>query len=334
MSTKLTKKQPTSNKWKKIKKTLFNLIPVFIIAGGVFYYFFPAEYWLANHLKNNTPIERLSTPKDNSLDAKNVNSPEKTAIPDYGNENQLEANAGNLFKASQVDYVASGGIYVPKSGIRLPIYHGIGNYTMLKGAGEQYDTSIVTAGGKGNYVLASHRTPYQGYLFTELHRVGKGDEFYVVGSDTNMIYQYKVDWTEVVEPNQDSAIQQDEAKTTSETTEETTSVKISELTSFAEKKKGAVSLTSKSDIDYNTGKETKTETTKTIISIDNKNQTAKIKETTIKTTNKYLCTLYTCTDNYATHRLVVRSHLSAVIPAEEASQELLDVYSGWFSGTL
>lgn len=316
-------------KWQRVKKILFNLIPVFIIAGGIFYYFFPAEYWLAKHIKDNTPIERIATKTNEDT---SDTQPTEEEPPSYGNDNQLEATAGNLLQASQIDYIASGGIFIPKAGIRLPIYRGIGNYTMLKGAGEQYDNSVVTAGSKGNYVLASHRTPYDGYLFTNLHVIGQGDEFYVVGSDTNMIYQYKVDWTSVVSPNEDDAIQQDQANSTSETTENTKSVSLDGVTGFAKKEVGAVSVSTKKDLDYNTGKETTVNTQQTITAIDESTKTATITEKITTTTNEYLSTLYTCTDNYATNRLVVRSHLSAVITVDEAPQELKDAYSGWFSG--
>ena len=308
----------------KIKKILFNSIPIIIIVGALFFYFYPPSFWLANHLKS-TPIKRFPVTKHQTKDEK-----KETNAPNYGNESQLEPTTENLWKASQADYIASGGVFIPSAEIRLPIYHGIGYYTMLKGAGEQYPEDIVKVGEAGNYVIASHLTPYQGYLFTDLDKVQQGQDVYLVGSNTNLIYRYQIDWKETFDPQHSQSIQQEEAKETVEQINETKIVDLKSLGVSSVKVGDTISKTTK-DFQPETGSEIETSTSLTVKSVDSDKIT--ILEEGTKKTKQCICTIYTCTDTYSTHRLVVRGHLVEEIPAEKASAELKEAYSGWFSGT-
>lgn len=309
---------------RKIKKILFNSIPVIIIVGTLLFYFYPPSFWLANYLKN-TPIERISVKKSHAKDKKT-----EAEAPNYGNDSQLEPTTENLWKASQANYVASGGVFIPSAGIRLPIYHGIGYYTMLKGAGEQYSEDVVKVGEAGNYVIASHLTPYQGYLFTDLDKVQQGQDIYLVGSNTNLIYRYKVDWKETFDPQHSQSIQQEEAKESVEQINETKTVDLKSLGVSSVKSGDTISKMTK-DFQSEAGNEIETNTSITVKSVDGDKIT--VLEEGTKKTRQCICTLYTCTDTYSTHRLVVRGHLVEEIPAEKASAELKEAYSGWFSGT-
>ncbi|GAB2023460.1 class A sortase [Pseudolactococcus yaeyamensis] len=74
---------------------------------------------------------------------------------------------------------------IPSIGLELPIYLGTNEYTLSLGAATYlYDTLA----GEGNFVLAGHSTPYQGVLFTDLHKVEKGAKIIVEIPDKEFSY--------------------------------------------------------------------------------------------------------------------------------------------------
>ena len=90
---------------------------------------------------------------------------------------------------------------VPKSDIRLPIYHNADDETIAKGVGHVNDTSfpIDTTGTKS--VLTSHNgLPGADMLFTRLDETQVGDEFYIQIADEN--YHYKVKHITVMTPEE------------------------------------------------------------------------------------------------------------------------------------
>lgn len=103
-----------------------------------------------------------------------------------------EATFENVMKARQMKTNAVGKVIIPQAdvGISLPILQGIGYYNMLVGAGEQMPRSVVAPGGNGNYILASHYTPWSNILFTNLSKTKVGSMVYV--ADTENVYVYQV----------------------------------------------------------------------------------------------------------------------------------------------
>lgn len=94
-----------------------------------------------------------------------------------------------------------GVLNVPKSDIRLPIYHNADDETIAKGVGHVNDTSfpIDTHGTKS--VLTSHNgLPGADMLFTRLDETQVGDEFYIQIADEN--YHYKVKHITVMTPEE------------------------------------------------------------------------------------------------------------------------------------
>lgn len=94
-----------------------------------------------------------------------------------------------------------GVLNVPKSDIRLPIYHNADDETIAKGVGHVNDTSfpIDTTGTKS--VLTSHNgLPGADMLFTRLDETQVGDEFYIQIADEN--YHYKVKHITVMTPEE------------------------------------------------------------------------------------------------------------------------------------
>ena len=94
-----------------------------------------------------------------------------------------------------------GVLNVPKSDIRLPIYHNADDETIAKGVGHVNDTSfpLDTTGTKS--VLTSHNgLPGADMLFTRLDETQVGDEFYIQIADEN--YHYKVKHITVMTPEE------------------------------------------------------------------------------------------------------------------------------------
>lgn len=99
---------------------------------------------------------------------------------------------------------ASGWLVIPQNdvAISLPISAGLGGNNMLYGAGEQYSHDIIKPGKIGNYVLASHYTPYKNTLFTNLHKTRVGSQIFI--ADKNYIYVYNVTLSVIEDINKTS----------------------------------------------------------------------------------------------------------------------------------
>lgn len=90
------------------------------------------------------------------------------------------------------------GVEIPRINVKLPVYHGTSDETLLKGSGHLQKTSL-PIGGKGTHaVLTGHTGLSNARLFTDLEQMEKGDVFliYVL----NRVLAYEVDQVKVVEP--------------------------------------------------------------------------------------------------------------------------------------
>lgn len=105
-----------------------------------------------------------------------------------------------------------GGITVPELGINLPIFKGVGNTSLMYGAGTMKETQEM---GIGNYALASHHifgvAGSANVLFSPLDRAEKGMKIYL--TDKNTIYTYVIDSVEVVSPESVYVIDDVEGRT-------------------------------------------------------------------------------------------------------------------------
>ncbi|KAA8826955.1 class C sortase [Bifidobacterium myosotis] len=82
-----------------------------------------------------------------------------------------------------------GSVSIPKIGIRLPVYHGTAEKTLLKGAGHMYGTSL-PVGGKGTHaVVSAHNGLPDALMFTHLDELEKGDVFRVTMARRTLAYR-------------------------------------------------------------------------------------------------------------------------------------------------
>lgn len=99
-----------------------------------------------------------------------------------------------------------GGIAIPSLNINLPIFKGVGNVSLMYGAGTMKSDQVM---GEGNYALASHTSSgfagiNQGNLFTPLENAKKGMSIYI--TDKTKVYEYVISNVSVVDQSQGDVI--------------------------------------------------------------------------------------------------------------------------------
>ena len=93
-----------------------------------------------------------------------------------------------------------GYLEIPEIRLKLPIYHGTGDFAICNGAGHVEGSSF-PIGGKGTHaVLSSHRGLPGAKLFSDLDKLEEGDVFYLHVLDE--VLAYKVDQIKVVLPEE------------------------------------------------------------------------------------------------------------------------------------
>lgn len=93
-----------------------------------------------------------------------------------------------------------GSLEIPKIGVTLAIYHGVGADVLEQGCGHVEGTSLPIGGGSTHAVLAAHRGLPSAELFTDLDQMEEGDLFYIHVMDET--FAYEVDRIETVLPEE------------------------------------------------------------------------------------------------------------------------------------
>ncbi|MFC4652794.1 class A sortase [Lactococcus nasutitermitis] len=183
-----------AKKTKKIRRRLINILIVLLFLVGLALIF-------------NKPIRNmLIAGNSNRYQVSNVTRKEIV-------KNQKAKANFDFKKVSLVDFQSVfanelnrqplpviGGISVPDLGINLPIFRGVGNTSLLYGAGTMKENDTM---GQGNYALAGHNmtgfTSDLSILFTPLTHAKVGMMIYV--TDKANIYEYKLASINVVTPD-------------------------------------------------------------------------------------------------------------------------------------
>ena len=93
-------------------------------------------------------------------------------------------------------------MYIPRTGLKLPIYGTVNNTNLLYGAGEMKDYEEL---GQGNYSIIGHRMKQEGLLFHDIPRLQHGDIVYV--TDMERVFEYRVNDPSVIEESETEVIQ-------------------------------------------------------------------------------------------------------------------------------
>lgn len=150
------------------------------ILGLVLIFNEPIKDYTIEHMQNsalNSPIK--NKPKSGQFDIGKVKEVKSKDI----------VNA-----AVQSSDNSIGKISIPSVGLRLPIFYGMANDNMVRGACTMRPDEKM--GMKGNYCLAGHHMMDSQILFGPLEHVKAGDKIYL--TDGEKTYVYRVDDTKVV----------------------------------------------------------------------------------------------------------------------------------------
>ncbi|KRL07647.1 sortase [Liquorilactobacillus hordei DSM 19519] len=100
------------------------------------------------------------------------------------------ASASRIAKASLTSSNTGmiGKIAIPAVNLKLPIFYGISNNNLLRGAGTMKAQQKM---GTGNYALAGHHMNNPNILFSPLAKVKVGNKVYL--TDGKKVYIYKID---------------------------------------------------------------------------------------------------------------------------------------------
>ena len=97
-----------------------------------------------------------------------------------------------------------GYLEIPEIRVKLPIYHGTGDFAICNGAGH-------VEGGKGTHaVLSSHRGLPGAKLFSDLDKLKVGDYFTITVLRQTIFYQ--IDRIDIVEPEETGLLALDKEK--------------------------------------------------------------------------------------------------------------------------
>ena len=103
-----------------------------------------------------------------------------------------------------------GYIEIPAIDVLLPIYHGVGEDSLERGAGHMPSTSL-PIGGRGTHaVISAHSGMATARMFTDLEQLEAGDVFYI--HMLNEALAYEVDQILIVKPYQIDALKIDAEK--------------------------------------------------------------------------------------------------------------------------
>lgn len=91
-------------------------------------------------------------------------------------------------------------IDIPAIGVTLPVFHGATDEVLRKGVGHLYGSSLPIGGVGSHAVLTGHSGLPESVLFTELHRLERGDEFTIAVLGETL--HYRVHATDVIEPTE------------------------------------------------------------------------------------------------------------------------------------
>ena len=103
-----------------------------------------------------------------------------------------------------------GYLEIPVIRLKLPIYHGTGDFAICNGAGHVEGSSF-PIGGKGTHaVLSSHRGLPGAKLFSDLDKLKVGDYFTITVLRQTIFYQ--IDRIDIVEPEETGLLALDKEK--------------------------------------------------------------------------------------------------------------------------
>lgn len=97
-----------------------------------------------------------------------------------------------------------GSLSIPKIGLRMPFYHGVGDSVLNVAIGHLPGTSLPVGGTSTHCVLSAHRGLPRAKLFTDLDQLQLGDRFTIFTLGQRL--DYEVDQITIILPNEVEAL--------------------------------------------------------------------------------------------------------------------------------
>lgn len=160
----------------RLKKVLFSiLIVILTVAGLALIFNEQIKSFVVNHISTTAldkPIQKKHPKKGN-----------------FNYESVKPIDTKDVAKAAATNTEGSiGKIAIPEVGIHLPIFYGLAQNNLMRGAGTMKPNEQM--GEIGNYALAGHHMEDNNILFGPLENIGVGAKIYV--TDGKKVYTYKV----------------------------------------------------------------------------------------------------------------------------------------------
>lgn len=215
-ATEPTKPTATRRRWKPSPLAFFTAL--LMLAGLVVLSYPSAASWFAQRDQSRV-ISNYTEQVDNAVPAaqqqltaaRNYNSALDSGAVLGANES-IPTGSGSLGTGAltndSFDYGTllrvddsglMGRIKIPAIDVDLPIYHGTSDAVLVKGIGHLEGTSLPVGGESTHSVLTGHRGLAEATLFTNLDKVGAGDQFVI--EVFGEVLTYQVISTQVVEPD-------------------------------------------------------------------------------------------------------------------------------------
>lgn len=193
---------------------LFFLTLVMVI-GGLGFLLYPTVSDLWNRYRNsklvdvyNEVVHDLPADKTEAIWAQardyNKNHRSNTIVDAFKEEDDyvLSAPYDTLLNPSGDNIM--GTIEIPKIHVKLPIFHGVGETSLQRGAGHLEGTSLPIGGESTHSVISAHRGLPSAILFTDLDQLADGDLFFIHIMDE--VLAYKIVDILTVLPHQSEAL--------------------------------------------------------------------------------------------------------------------------------
>ena len=187
------------------------LVCILMILGGLGFLLYPPASDLWNRYRNSKLVDVYTKvvhdlPPDKTeaiwMKAREYNEKHTTnTIVDVFKEEEeyiLTAPYDQLLNPSGDNIM--GTIEIPKIHVKLPIFHGVGEESLQRGAGHLEGTSLPIGGKCTHSVISAHRGLPSAILFTDLDQMAKGDLFYLHIMDA--VFAYRVVDIQTVLPHQ------------------------------------------------------------------------------------------------------------------------------------
>lgn len=95
-------------------------------------------------------------------------------------------------------------LVIPSINVDLPVYHGSGEDSLQRGVGHLYGSDLPVGGEGTHAVLTAHSGLRNATLFDNLHKLKKGEAFYIGVSGQRL--KYEVSSIDVVLPNETESL--------------------------------------------------------------------------------------------------------------------------------